>query len=217
MLSAVGLALIVAIEPLGLIAYIAILTRGGRRNTWGFIVGWMACACVVAVITVVFAGGTRQHDSSQAIGSAGLLQIALGAVALVLLVLRRARRGRLAPGEPEIPEIPDPEKTVGPVGAAIIAALVQGWPVVAAAVAAVLKSTDAGAGRLLGIVVVIVVSTSTYLAAQILSGLYPERTAAWLDALRDRIERHRDRVIDWLLLGVGLWLVVHGVVVQLAK
>ena len=217
MLSAVGLALIVAIEPLGLIAYIAILTRGGRRNTWGFIVGWMACACLVAVITVVFAGGTRQHDSSQAIGSAGLLQIALGAVALVLLVLRRARRGRLAPGEPEIPEIPDPEKTVGPVGAAIIAALVQGWPVVAAAVAAVLKSTDAGAGRLLGIVVVIVVSTSTYLAAQILSGLYPERTAAWLDALRDRIERHRDRVIDWLLLGVGLWLVVHGVVVQLAK
>ena len=145
------------------------------------------------------------------------LQIALGAVALVLLVLRRARRGRLAPGEPEIPEIPDPEKTVGPVGAAIIAALVQGWPVVAAAVAAVLKSTDAGAGRLLGIVVVIVVSTSTYLAAQILSGLYPERTTAWLDALRDRIERHRDRVIDWLLLGVGLWLVVHGVVVQLAK
>ena len=217
MLSAVGFALIVAIEPLGLIAYIAILTRGGRRNTWGFIVGWMLCACVVALITVVFAGGTHQHDSSQAVSSAGLLQIALGVAALVLLVLRRARRGRLGPGEPEIPEIPEPEKTVGPVGAAIVAALVQGWPLVAAAVAAVLQATDSGAGRLLGIVVVIVVSTSTYLAAQILSGLYPERTAAWLDALRQRIERHRDRVIDWLLLGIGVWLVLHGVVVQLAK
>jgi threonine/homoserine/homoserine lactone efflux protein len=81
----------------------------------------------------------------------------------------------------------------------------------------VLAATDAGSARLLGIVVVVVVSTSTYLTAQILSGLYPERTAAWLDALRDRIERHRDRVIDWLLLGVGLWLILHGVVVQLAK
>ena len=60
---------------------------------------------------------------------------------------------------------------MGPVGAAIIAAMVQGWPVVAAAVAAVLKATDAGSARLLGIVVVIVVSTSTYLTAQILSGL----------------------------------------------
>ena len=64
---------------------------------------------------------------------------------------------------------------------------------------------------------VIVVSTSTYLAAQILSGLHPERTAAWLDALRrwiDEPPRPGDRLV---LLGVGVWLVVHGVVVQLAK
>ena len=217
MLSAVGFALLVAIEPLGVIAYIAILSRGGRRNTWGFIVGWMLCACVVAVVTVVLSGGSHQHDSSQSISSAGLLQIALGVAALVVLVLRRARRGRLDPGAPEKPEVPEPEKTLGPVGAAVIAAMLQGWPLVAAAVAAVLEATDAGAGRLLGIALVIVVSTSTYLAAQVLSGLYPERTAAWLDTLRHRIEKHRDRVIDWLLLGIGVWLVLHGVVVQLAK
>jgi hypothetical protein len=51
----------------------------------------------------------------------------------------------------------------------------------------------------------------------ILSGLRPERTTVWLDAVRRWIESHRDRVIDLLLLGVGLWLVVHGMVVQLAK
>jgi hypothetical protein len=99
----------------------------------------------------------------------------------------------------------------------LIAAMVQGWPVVAAAVAAVLKATDSQTGRVIGILVVIVVSTSTYLAAQILSGLRPERTAAWLDAVRRWIDSHRDRVIDVVLLGAGLWLVVHGVVVQLAK
>jgi len=81
----------------------------------------------------------------------------------------------------------------------------------------VLKATDSGPGRLLGIALVVVVSSSTYLAAQILSGLRPERTAAWLEAIRRGIETHRDRVIDVLLLGAGLWLVVHGVVVQLAK
>ncbi len=99
----------------------------------------------------------------------------------------------------------------------MIAALVQGWPVVAAAVAAVLKATDSGAGRVVGILVVIVVASSTYLAAQILSGLRPERTAVFLESVRRWIESHRDRVIDVLLLGIGLWLVVHGVVVQLAK
>ncbi len=217
MLSAVGFALVAAIEPLGLVAYIAILLRGGRRNTWGFIAGWMLCAAVVAVLTVFLAGGEQQHDSSGAISSAGLLQIVVGLAALGLLAVRRARTNRLDPDAPEKPEIPDSDTTVGPVGAALIAAMVQGWPVVAAAVAAVLKATDSQTGRVIGILVVIVVSTSTYLAAQILSGLRPERTAAWLDAVRRWIDSHRDRVIDVVLLGAGLWLVVHGVVVQLAK
>jgi hypothetical protein len=216
-LSAVGFALLAAIEPLGIVAFIAILVRGGRRNAWGFIAGWMLCACVVALLTVTLAGGTQQHDSTSTISSAGLLQIALGIAALVLLTVRRARKSRVDPDAPEKPEIPESDKTVGPVGAALIAAMVQGWPVVAAAVAAVLKSTDSDAGRVVGIALVIVLSTSTYLAAQILSGLQPERTAVWLDALRRGIETHRDRVIDLLLLGVGLWLVIHGVVVQLAK
>lgn len=217
MLSAVGFALLAAIEPLGVVAFIAILVRGGRRNTWGFIVGWMLCACVVAALTVLLAGGAQQHDSSSAISTAGLLQIALGIAALALLAVRRARTSRLDPDAPEKPEIPESDKTVGPAGAALIAAMVQGWPVVGAAVAAVLKATDSGPGRLLGIALVVVVSSSTYLAAQILSGLRPERTAAWLEAVRRGIETHRDRVIDVLLLGAGLWLVVHGVVVQLAK
>lgn len=215
MLSAVGFALLAAIEPLGIVAYIAILVRGGRRNTWGFIVGWMLCATLVAVLTVLLAGGSHQHDSTGAISSAGLLQVALGIAVLVLLAVRRARKAPVDPDAPETPEILDSDKTIGPVGAAFIAAMVQGWPVVAAAVAAVLKSTDSGPGRVLGIVLVVVLSTSTYLAAQILSGLQPERTAAWLEAIRRGIERHRDRVIDLVLLGAGLWLVVHGVVVQL--
>ena len=216
MLTAVGWSLVAAVEPLGILAFIAILLRGGRRNTWGFIVGWMLCAALVAALTVALAGGAQQHDSSGLISTAGLLQIALGVVALVLLAIRRARTRGADPDAPEKPELAENDTTVGPVGAAVIAAMVQGWPVVGAAVAAVLKATDSGAGRLLGILMVVVLSTSTYLTAQILSGLRPERTAVWLDVVRRGIERHRDRVIDLVLLGVGVWLVVHGAVVQLS-
>jgi hypothetical protein len=109
------------------------------------------------------------------------------------------------------------EKTIGPVGAAVIAAMLQGWTVVAAAVAAVLDATSSGVGQTVGILLVIVVSASTYIAAQVLSGLYPERTAAWLDRLRRGIEKHRDRVIDLVLLGAGAWLIGHGLVVQLTQ
>ncbi len=95
--------------------------------------------------------------------------------------------------------------------------MLQGWPVVAAAVAAVLKATDSGLGQTLGILVVLVVSASTYLTAHVLAGLYPERTAAWLAGLRRRIETHRDRVDRPAPARHGAWMVGHGLVVQLTK
>lgn len=214
MISALALALVAAVEPLGIIAFIAVLgSRGGRRNTRGFVVGWVLCACVVALLTVLVSGRSHPGHVSGAIGSAGLLQVALGAVALICLVLRR-RRGRAA--------VPRPDEglakgdNLGPVGAALIAVAVQGWPVVAAAVAAVLESVDGSGGRLLGVTAVIAVASSTYVVAHVLAGREPERTDAWLETLRLWIEAHRDRVIDVLLLGGGLYLVVHGWLAQLA-
>ena len=215
MISALGLALLAAIEPLGVIAFIAVLgSRGGRRNTRGFIVGWVLCACVVALVTVLVSGRSRAGDVSTAISSAGLLQVALGVTALAYLVLRHRRDpARLERSDDAVLK----EDNLGPLGAAMIAAALQGWPVVAGAVAAVLDSTNGTTGRLLGIAAVVVVSVSTFLVAHVLAGREPERTAAWLGALRKWIEAHRNRVVDILLLGGGGYLIVHGVLAQLAK
>ncbi len=214
MSSALGLALLAAIEPLGIIAFIAVLgSRGGRRNTLGFIAGWVLCACVVALVVTLAAGRTRSGDVSTLISSAGLLQIALGVVALLYLV-HRHRRDRSTTGRTVVAR--PKEDTLGPVGAALIAAGLQGWPVVAGAVAAVLESTTNPTGRLLGTAMVVVVSSSTYVAAHVLAGRAPERTAAWLAALKTWIDSHRERAIDILLLAAGSYLVVHGVLTQLA-
>jgi hypothetical protein len=213
-LSAFALALLAAVEPLGILAFIAVLgSRGGRRNTRGFIVGWVLCACVVAIITVFVSGGDHAGHASTAISGTGLLQIALGASALIYLAVRR-RRDPVALARSD--EALVKEDNLGPVGAAMIAVAVQGWPVVAAAVSAVLTSVDGAPARLLGVVAVIAVASSTYVVAHVLAGREPERTAAWLAALRRGIEAHRDRAIDLLLLGGGLYLVVHGVLARLA-
>jgi hypothetical protein len=213
-LTALGWALFAAVQPLGIIAYIAMLgSPGGRRNTRGFIIGWLLCAGLVAAITVQFEGHAQGGSSSSSvISTAGLLQIALGVALLALLVVRR-RRGRR-----ERPQAGDKDQgVVGPFGAALIAAMLQGWPIVAAAAAAVVQATDPGVGRVLGLLLIVVVSTVTYLVAYVLAGLYPEQTAAWLERLRHWIETHRDTVIDLILVAAGVWLVVHGIAVQLAK
>jgi hypothetical protein len=212
-LTALGWALFASVQPLGIIAYIAMLgSQGGRRNTRGFIIGWLLCAALVAAITVQLEGHAEGGSSSSVISTAGLLQIALGVALLALLVVRRRRARRERPQAEE-----KDQGVVGPFGAALIAAMLQGWPVVAAAAAAVVKVTDPGVGRVLGLLLIVVVSTVTYLVAYVLAGLYPEQTAAWLERLRHWIETHRDTVIDLILVAAGVWLVVHGIAVQLAK
>jgi MFS family permease len=210
-LSAVGLALLAAIQPLGIIAFIALLgSRGGRRNTRAFIVGWMLCAVLVAIVTMAVAGSGVVGSTTSVVSTAGILQIVLGVAVLGFLAVRRRRGPRPVTTKPR----EERDDVVGPFGAAMLGVMLQGWPIVAAAMADVLHSTDPGARRWLGIAVVTVLSCSTYLTGHVLAGLRPEATAAWLDRLRAWIERHRERVVDVLLLGAGVYLVLHGVVVQ---
>jgi hypothetical protein len=209
-------AIFAAIQPVGIVAYIVILTRGGRRDGWGFVAGWVLCAGVVMVLTVTVAGDVSK-TTPPTVPAAGWIQIVLGLVALAVLAVRRVRGTRPAPPAAEQPEDPVSERKAGPFGAAIVAALTQGWPIVAAAVAAVLGATSAGAARVAGMAVVLVLCSSTYLAAQLFSARYPEATDARLQTLRRRIETNRQAVIDIVLAGLGLWLLVNGIIAVLAS
>ncbi len=213
MISALAWALFAAVQPVGVLAYIVILTRGGRKDGWGFVVGWVLSALVVMVLTVTVSADV-QRSSIPPVAAAGWIQVVLGAVALAVLAVRRLRGLRAAPAVTEERRSPASQKNAGPAGAAVVAALTQGWPIVAAAVAAVLGATSAGAERVLGLAVVIVACASTYLAAQLFSGRYPEATDARLQTLRRRIETNRETVIDVALGGIGVWLLANGVIAQ---
>lgn len=226
MITAVGWALFAAVQPVGVTAYVVVLTRGGRRDAWGFVVGWVLCAAVVIGLTVGLEQGAQAQQGSTTVTATAWAEVVLGLAALLLLVGRRVRRRRTGVGSsvaasataeaPPAEEAPE-RRAAGPVGSAVLAALLQGWPVVAAAAAAVLGATTPGAGRVLGLVVVLVVTSSTYLTAQVLSGLNPARTEAWLQSLRRRLDANRDVIIDVALLVLGGWLLAQGVVALLAS
>jgi len=216
-LSAIGWALVAAIQPVGIIAYTLILTRGGRRTAWGFVVGWLLSAVIVTLLTIAVERGVAQQSSSSSVSTTGWLQVGAGVLTLAFLLFRRVRRRSAAPAAAEAPASQEPvdtdsERNVGPVGAAVIGALTQGWPIVAAAVAAVLGATSAGAARVLGILLVILICTSTYLTAQIFASLNPERTQEWLQSLRRRLEENREITIDAVLLVAGVWFLLTGIV-----
>ena len=86
----------------------------------------------------------------------------------------------------------------------------------AAAVGAVLTSVSGVAARAAGIIVVIVVSESSFLVTYVLAGRAPARTAAILERVRQWVTRRQGPVVDILLLAVAAYLVVHGAVAALA-
>lgn len=225
-ITALGWAIFAAVQPLGITAYVVVLTRGGRRDAWGFVIGWVLCAAVVIGLTVGLDQSVQAQQGSTTVAATAWAEVVLGLAALLLLVVRRVRRRRTAasvvapvPGAADAaPAEESPERrAAGPVGAAVLAALLQGWPIVAAAAAAVLGATSPGAGRVLGLVLVLLVTSSTYVTAQVVSGIRPERTEEWLQSLRRRLEENRDTIVDVVLLVIGAWLLVQGAVALLAN
>ena len=108
MISAEAWALFAAVQPVGIVAYIVILTRGGRRDGWGFVAGWVLCAGVVMALTVTVAGDVSQ-STPPTVPAAGWIQIVLGLLALAVLAVRRVRGPRPAPPAADQPESPAPE------------------------------------------------------------------------------------------------------------
>jgi len=213
MTAAVVLALVAALEPLGVLAFIAVLaSKDARRNAPAFMVGWTFSAVLVSVATVLVAGSGHVSSASSVVASAGIVQIAAGLAALGLFAWRRSHASRV----PATPKWVAGIEGMGVRGAGLLGAGLQGWPVIAAAVGAVLASVSGIGPRAAGIVVVIVVSQMSFLAAYLLARRAPVRTASILERIRQWVTRRQGPVIDVVLVAVAAYLVIHGVVSTLS-
>jgi len=213
MTAAVVLAVVAALEPLGVLAFIAVLaSKDSRRNAPAFMVGWTCSAVLVALATVLVAGSGHVSQASSVVASAGIVQVVAGLAALGLLLWRRTHVSR----EPAAPKWLAGIDGMGLRGAALLGAGLQGWPVIAAAVGAVLTSVSGVGPRVAGIIVVIVVSQMSFLVAYVLACRAPARTATILERIRQWVTRRQGPVIDVVLVVAAAYLVVHGVIAVLS-
>lgn len=198
------LAAAIALNPLPLSLYILLLgSRDGIGKGWGFLVGWIACVVVVILIGVLLTGGRPLRPNTEPSTAALAIRIAAG-VALLALAWRQRNRPR-GPRKPSRFEARLDQS--GFVAAGGIAVLLQPWPMTAAAGATVTRANLAHPATVVILVIFGLLASSSYLAMQVGATLRPEATLARLGGFNQWIEDHRNALLVFLYVAIGLWLI----------
>lgn len=210
------LAFTAAISPFSLVAFSLVLaTNRGPKNGIAFILGWITTVMGIGIVISLLGDNVDMSSNTTAGKWTLALELALGVVMVILWARRRFRPRPPAEPQPDLPPKPEPGwqkriATMGYAGAFVTGGLVQTWPVMIAG-ATDLARLNLGVGPSLAWWVVFTLSTTIGIVIlEVLAWRAPESAPARLDRIRNYVDGHRDAVINWIYLVVGLWLFFRG-------
>jgi Sap, sulfolipid-1-addressing protein len=202
--------LVVTLEPIPLTAMILLLaTEGGLLKGLGYVLGWLVTLVAIVALTVLITGGKPLIPNSNPSTGALVVKLTIGIV-LVWYSYRHWGKWQLArpKGQPRWMTGID---RVNPVTAAGLGFLLQPWVLVTAGVAEITQAKISSTAEYLAIFAFCLLCTASLLALETFAALRPETTKVKLAALLDWINSHRDQVIVFLSLGLGLYLMAKSI------
>ena len=196
------IALGIALQPFRLSAFILILsTKDGTKKGLGFILGWLTSLVLVIAVVMLITGGRPVRLRTVPSAVALIAKLALG-IALILLAAvqwRQRNRPRRTPGWVARLD------TMSPRAAALIAAIMQPWTLVAATAVTAAQARLAGAGGYLVLASFCLLATSSFILLELYAVLAPAASTQ-LAALRTWLDTHGTAVIIIVCLVLGAWL-----------
>jgi Sap-like sulfolipid-1-addressing protein len=193
----------IALQPFRLSAFILILsTKDGTRKGLGFILGWLACL-VLVIATVLLITHARPLRFRSVPGTAvWIAKLALGIALIVLAAVESRRKGRPRSMTAVLARL----DTMSPWTAALIAAIVQPWTLVAAGAVTATQARLSSVGDDLALAAFCLLATSSFVALELWSVLAPTSASARLATLRAWLDKHGKQVIVIVCLALGFWL-----------
>jgi hypothetical protein len=202
--------LVVTLEPIPLTAMILLLaTEGGLMKGLGYVLGWMLTLVAIVALVVLVTGGKPLIPNSNP--STGALAVKL-AIGVVLVVIAYRRWGKWGDSEPKgQPRWMRGVDRVNPLSAAGLAFLLQPWVLVTAGVADITTAKLSSATQYIAVFAFCVLCSATLIAMEVYAALRPAEVKDRLAALLQWITSHRDQVIVFLSLGLGLYLMAKSI------
>jgi Sap-like sulfolipid-1-addressing protein len=198
----------IALQPFRLSAFILILsTPNGSRKGLGFILGWLACLVLVIAAVVLITGGRPVHFPTIPGTALVIAKLALGVALIVIAAVRTRRRGH-----PRIvTAIVARLDTMSPWAAALVAAVLQPWTLVAAGAVTTTQARLSGVDDYLALASFCLLATSSFVALELWSVLAPGAASTRLAALRAWLDEHGHQIVIIVCLVLGLWLTGESV------
>lgn len=202
----------VALSPVPVIAVVLMLTtRRARVNGPAFVAGWLAGLAAVGTVVLAISGSAGASHSGTPATWVSWVKVVLGV--LLLAVAARQFRGRPQAGQdPALPAWMAKTDSIGPAGAAGLAAVLAGVNpknlLLAVSAAASIAQTGIGGGQQ-ALAYAVFALTGT-LGVGLPVGIYlvmGERAASLLAGLKDWMARNNAVIMAVLCLVIGVKLI----------
>jgi hypothetical protein len=196
------IALGIALQPFRLSAFILILSaEGGTRKGLGFILGWLACLVLVVAVVVLITGGKPVRLRTVSSTAVLIIKLALGIALIVIAAVQWRRRNRPRRTPAWLARLDG----MSPWTAAVIAAIMQPWTLVAAAAVTAAQARFSSAGDYLALTSFCLLATSSFIVLE-LYAVFAPAASSQLAALRNWLDAHGNEVIIVVCLVLGVWL-----------
>jgi Sap, sulfolipid-1-addressing protein len=160
----------------------------------------MSLVLVIAVV-VLITGGRRVRLWTVPSTVLLIIKLALGIALIVLAAVQWRQRNRVRRTPAWVARL----DTMSPWAAAVIAALMQPWTLVAAAAVTAAQARLSSVGDYLALASFCLLATSSYIVLELYAVLAPAASTQ-LAALRNWLDKHGNEVIVIVSLVLGLWL-----------
>ena len=211
--------LVVTLAPLSNVAFILLLaTKRGTTKGIAFIVGWVVSLAVVILATLAVTGGRPPKTQSSG-GKLVAILLALVGLALVGLALNKFRRMRVpVPAKREESKWLKRINNLSLTSSALLGIFLQPWPFVAAGAAIVASDSDLSKwASILSLLAFAILATGSLLVMETYALVARVSAMARLARLHAWIDKHRDQVVAWLALALGVLLVSRGLIPLLSS
>ena len=196
------IALGIALQPFRLSAFVLILcSKGGTKKGLGFILGWMACLVLVVALVVLITGGEPVRFRTIPSTLVLISKLAVGIALLVLAAVQWTQRSRARRPPAWLSRL----DTMSPWAAAVIAAIMQPWTLVAAAAVTAAQARLSSVGDYLALASFCLLATSSFIVLELYAAFAPAASTR-LAALRSWLDAHGNEVLIIVCLVVGVWL-----------
>lgn len=210
------LAIGVAISPVPIIAIILmLLSKRSGPNSASFLIGWIVGIAVALSVVVAVAGtATLTTSSGQATG-VSWIKVGLGVV-LLTVGLRDWRKRPKGEEQPALPRWLTSIESITPVRAGGLGLLLSAVNpknlllLIAGGIAIAQGATTSGE-KAVGIIVFIVVASSTVALPVVLTLTMGERARAMLNSMNDWLKINNATVMAVLIVVIGFVLIGKGV------